>query len=215
MPTIMVFGAGPGIGFETAHRFAQEGFDLVLASRDPAKLGDQLDALRATGVAVTTEAVDATDGRAVSELVARYADQLDVLVYNAAALRFGPTIDQVAPETFDEDIQVGISSAMRAIQAVLPAMTGRGSGTILLTGGGLADHPSPIGLTLSAAKAGLRATGQALFEPLRAQGVHIATVTVMVPVTPGSEHARQIADIYWQIHSAPADAWDYEHRFTP
>jgi Short-chain dehydrogenases of various substrate specificities len=34
MPTIMVSGAGPGIGFEIANRFAREGFDIVLVSRD-------------------------------------------------------------------------------------------------------------------------------------------------------------------------------------
>lgn len=210
----MVLGAGPGIGLETARRFAKEGYAVILASRDPAKLGDQLAELRASGVAVATESVDATDGQAVTDLVSRYADQIDVLVYNAAVLRFGPTIDQVAAKTFDDDIQVGLSSAMRAIQAVLPGMTAKGSGTILLTGGGLADYPNPQGLTLSAAKAGLRAAGKALFEPLKAQGVHIGTVTIMATVTPGSEHARQIAEKYWQIHNSPSEAWDYEQAYS-
>lgn len=137
--------------------------------------------------------------------MAGYADELDVLIYNAAALRFGPTIDQVAPETFDDDVQTGLSSAMRAIQAVLPGMTAKGRGTILLTGGGLADYPNPMAVSLSAVKAGLRAAGQALFEPMKAQGIHVATVTVMVTVTPGSDHARHIAEKYWEIHSAPVE----------
>jgi short-subunit dehydrogenase len=210
----MVLGAGPGIGMETAQRFAREGFDLVLASREPGKLENQLDALSASGITVTTEAVDALNGDAVAALVARYADRLDVLLYNAATLRFGPTIDQVAPETLDQDIQVGLSSALRAIQAALPGLTAKGSGTILLTGGGLADHPNPMAVTLSVAKAGLRAAGKALFEPLKAQGVHIATITIMASVAPGSEHARLIAERYWQIHNAPAEAWDYEQTYS-
>jgi short-subunit dehydrogenase len=212
--TIMVLGAGPGIGLETARRFAKEGYAIVLASRDPAKLSDQLADLRAGGTTVTTEPVDAADGQAVTDLVSRYAVQIDVLVYNAAVIRWGPTIDEVAAETFDGDIQVGLSSAMRAIQAVLPAMTAKGSGTILLTGGGLADYPSPQGLALSAAKAGLRAAGKALFEPLKAQGLHIGTVTVMASVSPGSEHARLIAEKFWQLHNTPADAWDYEQSYS-
>jgi short chain dehydrogenase. len=56
--------------------------------------------LRATGVAVTTKAVDAKDGRAVSELIKRYADRLDLLVYNAAALRLG-TVNRLFRRTLN------------------------------------------------------------------------------------------------------------------
>jgi short-subunit dehydrogenase len=212
--TVLIIGAGPGIGLETARRFGREGYSLVLASRSPEKLADQLSEMRASGSNVTVEAVDASDGPAVTALVKRYADRLDVMLYNAAAIVFGPTIDQVAPESFDADIQVDLSSALRAIQAVLPGMTANRKGTILLTGGGLADYPNPMAVTLSAGKAGLRAAGQALFEPMKAQGLQIATITIMATVVPGSEEAQGIAEMYWQITNATTDAWTYEHSYS-
>ncbi|RZA29366.1 MAG: SDR family NAD(P)-dependent oxidoreductase [Proteobacteria bacterium] len=135
------------------------------------------------------------------------------MLYNAAALRFGPTISELDPETFDEDVQIGISSAMRAIKAALPPMVVKKKGTILLTGGNLSDTPHPMALTLSVAKAGIRATGKALFEMLKDQGVHIATLTVSTGVTPGSEEARQVGQAYWEIHTASQDAWQYERYF--
>jgi short-subunit dehydrogenase len=213
--SMLVIGAGPGIGLETARRFAQEGYDVVLASRDPAKLGDQIVRLRAGGCRVTTESVDAADGRAVTALVERYADQIDVLLYNAAAIVWGPTIDQLTTESLDTDLQVGLSSALRAIKAALPAMTAKRNGTMLLTGGRLADDPKAAGLTLSAVKAGLRAAGKALFEPLKSQNVHIATVTVATAVAPGSVEAAEIAQRFWQAHAASPEAWIYEERYAP
>jgi short-subunit dehydrogenase len=212
--TFFVIGAGPGIAFETARRFAKEGYDVVLASRNTAKLEDQVAVLRASGQSITTETVDASDGPAVTTLIERYADRIDVLLYNAAALVWGPTIDELAAESLDTDIQVGLSSGLRAVKAVLPAMTAKRSGTILLTGGGLADHPHPSGLTLSAVKAGLRTAGQALFDPLKDQNVHIATVTVSASVAPGSLEAREIAEKFWQAHATSPEAWTYEHRYS-
>lgn len=211
--TLLVVGAGPGIGLETASRFAREGFDIVLASRQPEKLGAGLDELQAEGAVVETRAVDAADGEAVSALVGEYAGTLDVLLYNAAVLRFGPTIDQITPQSIDEDIQVGLSSALRAIQAALPGMAAKGGGTILLTGGGIADTPYPVALTLGAVKSGLRNATQALFEPLKAQNVHLAVLTVNASVTPGSDAAREIADAYWELHASAPENWAYESHY--
>lgn len=214
MATIMVLGAGAGIGFETARRFAREGFDVVLASRDPSKLGASLKELRDAGTKVTTEIVDASDGRSVTALVERYADGLDVLLYNAAALRYGPVIDALDPETFDSDIQTGISSAMRAIKSALSSMTARGRGTILLTGGSLSDNPDPKGLTLSVAKAGIRSIAQALFQDTKEKGIYLTTLTVRAGVEPGSRQAREIAEQYWQMYASTEDTWKFEHDYN-
>ena len=214
--TMLVIGAGPGIGLETARRFGREGFSLVLAGRNPEKLQPQVDALKAQGIAVTMESVDASDGAAVTALVERHGANLGVLFYNAAAMRFGPTIDQVPAEALDQDIQINLSSALRAIKAALPDMTARRAGTILLTGGGLADAPNPIALTMSLGKLGLRGTAQALFGPLKEQNIHIAVLTISASVTPESDVVRDIAEAYWQTHAAPIADWTPERRYpTP
>ncbi|HEY4199794.1 MAG TPA: SDR family NAD(P)-dependent oxidoreductase [Devosiaceae bacterium] len=210
---LLVIGAGPGIGLETARRFAREGFEIILASRSPEKLAPQIATLTGEGAAVTTEILDATNGAAVTALVERYNGTIDTLLYNAAALRFGPTIDQIEAETLDTDIQLDLSSALRAIKAALPGMAANGHGTILLTGGTIADTPHPAALTLSVGKSGLRTAAQALFEPLKAQNIHIAVLTIGATVKPESDTAREIAQAFWEMHASANTEWHWERRY--
>jgi short-subunit dehydrogenase len=215
--TIMIIGAGPGIGQATAQRFAAEGFRVILAARNPQRLEAQAQALRDSGTHVETVSIDASDVPAVAALVSRYAEQLDVLHYNAGVLHYdGAGNVQMRPlsvESVDSlvsDLHINIGSALAAIRAVMSQMTAKGSGTLLLTGGGLATHPFADLLSLSIGKAGLRATAQALFQPLKAQGVHIATVTVGTSVAPDSPQARAVAEAFWALHAQPADQWTWE-----
>jgi short-subunit dehydrogenase len=213
---LLMIGVGPGIGLATAERFAREGFDLVLASRNPERFEPEIARIRATGVQVTPKTVDAADPAAVDRLVQAYADDIEVLHYNAAALRYAgdhlalELIDELAVAQIDTDITVNITSALAAVHAALPAMRRRKAGAILLTGGGLALHPFAQLLTLSVGKAGIRTLAQALFEPAKADGVHVATVTVAASVAPNSTTAAAIAERFWSLYaSAPADwAWD-------
>jgi NAD(P)-dependent dehydrogenase (short-subunit alcohol dehydrogenase family) len=59
--TFLGIASGPGIGTATANRFAKEGFRVVLASRDAAKLDARAEHLKAKGYAVEIKAVDAGD----------------------------------------------------------------------------------------------------------------------------------------------------------
>lgn len=211
--TFLCIGAGPGIGLETARRFGREGYRLVLASRDPGRIGPQVEALRGAGVEVVTEAVDAADGRAVTRLVEKHADGLEVLLYNAARLGFGQTLFEQSADSLDSDIQIDLSSGLRAVHAAVPALRRRGGGTILLTGGGLADAPNALALTLSLGKLGMRAIAQALSTPLKEEGVNIACLTISARIMPESEEARAIAETYWRMHTAPREGWRAEYRF--
>ena len=117
-------------------------------------------------------------------------------------------------ESFNTDLAVNIGGAMAAAQAVGQKMLERGSGSILLTGGGFALQPHPDYLSLSTGKAGVRALAQGIFEPFREKGVHVATVTVAGFVTT-AEDAANVAEAFWTLHSQILDAWEVETVYTP
>ena len=211
--TFLCIGAGPGIGLETSRRFARGGYRVVLASRDPGKVGQQIAALKAEGCDVVTEPLDASNGAAVTALVEKYAADLDVLLYNVAVMRFGKDLSEQSAAEIDSDMQVDLTSGIRAIHAALPGFERRGGGTILLTGGGLADAPIGKALSISLGKVGLRATAQALDPLLKDKNIHIACLTVSAGVAPESDHARAISDAYWGIHTAPKANWAPEVRY--
>jgi short-subunit dehydrogenase len=216
MKTFLSIGAGPGMGFATAVRFAKEGFQVVLSARNAAKTTDLANQLKAQGYKAEVRTVDAGDPSSVISLVADVEKQfgsIDVLHYNAASMRKARLAEQ-PPDTFYSDLAVNIGGALVASQAVASKMGERGSGTILLTGGGFALQPSPDYLSLSIGKAGIRALAQGLFDSLKENGIHVATVTVAAFVDPGSKDADAVAELFWQLHNQPKGSWTAETHYS-
>ncbi|WGD53104.1 SDR family NAD(P)-dependent oxidoreductase [Bradyrhizobium sp. CB1650] len=217
MKTFLSIGAGPGIGFATAERFAREGFQAVLAARSLAKTQELAERLKKKGYKTDVRTVDASDPKSVAELVAEVQKQhgsIDVLHYNAASARKA-TLSEQPRDSFNGDLAVNIGGALAAAQAVAPKMEEQKSGAILLTGGGFALAPSPEFLSISIGKAGLRALAHALFEPFRQKGIHVATVTVSTFVSPDSTEASSVADHFWDLYSQPKDSWAVEANYGP
>lgn len=217
--TFLSIGSGPGIGLATARRFAREGYRIVLSARNATRLRESAAMLEALGAEVDARTVDATDPVAVARLVADVGPSLQVLHYNTGVLHYDEdaklltrTIDDESPESLQSDMQINIGSGLAAIKAALPALRGHipGTSSILLTGGGLGVNPSGSFLALSVGKAAIRATAQALFEPLKDEGIHVATVTVSRLVSPDSEPANAIAEEFWRLHAQPRAAWTLE-----
>lgn len=214
-------GSGPGIGLATARRFAREGFDIVLAARNTERLQASADEIAIGGGRAVVQRVDASDPAAIAELVRSVGPNLHTLHYNAGVLHYDAagrltkrTLEDESVASLASDTSINITSALAAVHAAAPVMSARGSGTVLLTGGGLGVHPSGDFLTLSVGKAGLRAIGQALFEPMKARGIHVAMVTVSRLVSPASEQTAAIADAFWALHAQPRDAWTLETVYS-
>lgn len=217
MKTFLSIGAGPGMGLATAERFAKEGFQVVLSARNAAKTKELADELTTKGYKAEARTVDTSDPASVEALIADVAKSvgpIDVLHYNAASMRKATLVEQPT-KSFNSDLAVNIGGAQVAVQAAAPKMFERGTGTILLTGGGFAMHPSPDYLSLSIGKAGIRALAQGLFEAFKEKNVHVATVTVAGFVDPGSKAAEAVADHFWRFHSQPKAAWSVEEIYTP
>jgi len=209
MSVMMLIGTGPGIGFATAERFARDGFRVIMCGRNVERLASFAADLAERGHDVEALQLDASDVSAVSDAVTdiyRKHGRLDVLLYNAAAMRQA-TIESQPLDTFVPDLATNIGGALAAIQAAFGLMSEQGAGTILLTGGIFSVAPNFDYLSLGMGKAALLNVNQALFEPFRQKNVHIATVTVAALVAPGSTTATQIAEQFWSLHSAPREEW--------
>lgn len=206
-------GTGPGIGMETALRFAREGFQPVLAARNMEKLESLARGIRSgMGIDAETSVLDAVDNSQIASLVERFGKDICVLHYNAAVLR-PQFLEESTAETLAADMQVNLTGALVAVKTVLPYMRERGEGTILLTGGGFALSPSSEFLTLSLGKAGIRCLSQALFPDLSRCNVHIASVTVKKAVQASEGDPEKIAELFWKIHQQPRDAWTWEECY--
>ncbi len=216
MKTFLSIGSGPGMGYATAERFAREGFQIVLSARHPGRTQELANRLRTKGYRVDIRTVDAADPESIAALineVQREFGPIDVLHYNAASIRKA-TVAEQPQATFNQDLAVNVGGALVATQAVARQMSERGSGTILLTGGGFSLAPNAEYISLSIGKAGLRAMTLGIFESLKQQGIHIATVTVHTAVTPDSKEAEAVAEHFWHLYRQPLGNWTAEVTYS-
>lgn len=216
MKTFLSIGSGPGNGFATALRFAREGFQIILSNRSAARSRALTGLLEAKGYRAEGRTVDSGNPESVAALIGDVQGRLgpiDVLHYNTASMRRA-TLAEQPRDTFGEDLAINIGGALVALQAITGQMRQRRTGTILLTGGGYALKPNPQFISLSIGKAGIRALALGLFESLRQEGIHIATVTVEVAIKPDSRDAEAVAELFWQLHSQPASEWTAEAKYS-
>jgi short-subunit dehydrogenase len=109
---------------------------------------------------------------------------------------------------------VDVISAIVVTQVAAPAMRAAGSGTIIMTGGGFADHPIPALATVSLGKAALRSAATMLGADLKPDGIRVATLTIAGQIVAGTEFdPEKIAKRYWEVVHADG-AWPAEFRFT-
>lgn len=131
---IVITGASTGIGLATAQRVASEGATVTMVARRASLLEQEAVAI---GPAARWIAADmGNQGEVINmldEAVAR-SGAIDGLFLNAAAEgMFAPTPDYT-DEAFESALRVNVTSLFWAIRHVLPAMTARRKGAIVITG---------------------------------------------------------------------------------
>lgn len=201
--SIMIIGAGPGIGQAVAEKFGREGWSVVLTGRNTSRLGSLVTALAAQGIKAHAVAADATDPIVLRAAIAeadRLVGGLTAIHFNAAVVRH-QDLFSMTDEEVTGDLAINVAGGLHTIRAAVSQFEGR-SGTILVTGGGLAITPHEDWASIGVGKAALRNIVQALAEPLAKRGIRIAIATVSTLVAPGSAEARGAADSFWDLATA-------------
>jgi short-subunit dehydrogenase len=213
---LLLVGAGPGLGMAVARRFAVGGYRITLVARSTDGLRELADALADTGATINTIAADASDpdglGALMGELYLRDGAP-GVVVYNAVM----GAPDRLLSSTvahLQAAYSVDVISAIIVAQVAAPAMRAAGSGTILVTGGGFADHPIPALATVSLGKAALRSAATMLGADLEPDGIRVATLTIAGQIAAGTAFdPERIAERYWEVVHVDGP-WQAEFRFT-
>ncbi|WP_257570842.1 SDR family NAD(P)-dependent oxidoreductase [Streptomyces sp. NP160] len=206
---VVVIGAGPGLGAAVARRFAREGFSVVLVARRAEALEELAAQLRSAGAEVEVAVADAADAdgfRAALEAVARRTPA-GVVVYNVGLVAADQLLAS-SPRYLLDALAVDVVGAVSAAQVFTPAMRGAGAGTLLVTGGGPGLVPDPEHASLTLGKSALRSAVTVLHDQLAPEGVHVASVTVVGVIAPGTDlDPDLLAERYWALHTEPAGAW--------
>jgi len=213
---LLLVGAGPGLGMAVARRFAEGGYRVTLAARSTDGLRELADSLSDTGAQIDTLTADASFPEAFGARMGELYNGQGApgfVVYNAVMGAPDKLLDS-SVEHLQTAYAVDVISAIVLTQVAAPAMRAAGFGTILVTGGGFADHPIPALATVSLGKAALRSAATMLGADLESDGIRVGTLTIDGQITAGTAFdPENIAQRYWDVFHSDAP-WQAEFRFT-
>jgi len=201
MPSIVVVGAGRGVGAAVAQRFGREGFAVALISRNQSNLDTLAADLTADGITAQGFAADVRDTAALEPAIDTAAATLgpiEVMQYSPI-----PHRDFLKPvlETTRADVAAAVDFSVlgpfAAVRRVLDQMRSIGTGTMIFLNGGSAVRPNAKVAGASIAFAAESAYAQILRDTLAAENIHVAQL--IIPDSPDTSPAI-IADRVWSLH---------------
>jgi cyclopentanol dehydrogenase len=179
--TIIVTGAGDGIGRATARILGQQGANVVLVDIKGADI--VANEMTEAGHSALAVAMDVRDAAAWQELASRTVAQfgtIDGLVNNAGIAVANDTVVDVTEDSWDRVIDINAKGVWLGMRAVLPTMIAQKSGKIC----NVASTAAHIGLRNAAAYC---ASKGAVLALTRQAGVQYAPLNIQInSVSPGT-----------------------------
>ena len=229
-----------GIGGAIALKFAQEGFRVVLTTRQAANADALHKAIVEHGGESLIVELDLVSRPSISDAFATIRAQMGdphVLVYNAGYLEgrdLPPDkelLEHVPVEIFETAQHIASRGPFLVAQEVLPAMRRHGGGSFLISNNqfSLRGRKRLTGQSLYYPRVMMRTLAQVLTEEYSEHGVHVANVVIDGLIdSPGTRalpraqknpeivmNPVKIAEAFYYLHTQDRSCWTHELQLTP
>ncbi|MCX5585242.1 SDR family NAD(P)-dependent oxidoreductase [Streptomyces erythrochromogenes] len=184
--TAVVTGASSGIGAATARQLAEAGYHVVLTARRKDRIEALAAELTEAGHPATAHALDVTDRAAVDALAASL-DRCDVLVNNAGGAIGAEPVATGDPADWRTMYEVNVIGTLNVTQALLPALTASGDGTVVVLSSTAGHATYEGGAGYVAAKNGARVLAETLRLEIVGQPVRV------IEIAPGMVRTEEFA----------------------
>ncbi|MFF1810627.1 SDR family NAD(P)-dependent oxidoreductase [Streptomyces sp. NPDC058251] len=180
--TVLVTGAGSGIGRAIALAFAAEGASVVAAGRTAPSLDETVALIEKAGgtaAAVTADVTRSEDVRALVRRTVEHFGSLDVAVNNAGVFRGGAPVADLPEEDWRALLDINLTGVLFSLQAEIARMRDQPTGgAIVNIASNLGAHRRNPGLAgYIASKAAVSALTRAAALDHIADGIRINAVS--------------------------------------
>ncbi|PIE47624.1 MAG: YciK family oxidoreductase [Gammaproteobacteria bacterium] len=145
--TILVTGAGDGIGRIAALTYAKYGATVLLLGKTLSKLTAVYDEIEQQGgaqpvvIALNLEGAKAEDMTNLVELIIKETGQLDGILHNAAILGDLAPLESYDIGVFEQVMNVNFMATLRLTQALLPVLKKSANGSVVFTSSSVGSEP--------------------------------------------------------------------------
>lgn len=225
MSTVVVTGAGSGVGQAVARRFGASGWNVALVGRRTLPLAETAARIGPEDGRAEVFPCDVSDAESVDAMaaavLARYGT-VDVLVNSAGINVPRRSFDTLSLEDWHAVLATNLHGAYYCVRAFLPGMRARGAGTIVNINSDVGKAARDLaGAAYVSSKFGLRGLTQQINAEERAHGVRACSICprdVNTPLLdkrpqPPSAEARarmiqpeDMAECVWLVATLPPRA---------
>nr|WP_295974929.1 SDR family NAD(P)-dependent oxidoreductase [uncultured Bacillus sp.] len=218
MKTLVIIGAGKGLGLSLAKRFGKENFHVALVARNAIKLQEMVDELKIVGIESSYFTADLYNKDQINEAMAGIKQEyghIDALEFSPMAGHFPPTsLLEITAEHARDTFEGFVTSAISVVNNVLPDMLARKEGALLFTTGLPSLFPIPMAGSMGIAMSGLRNYVANLHTELLPRGIFVAHralgVVIKEPGVDTVNDPNHIADMWYQTY-IEKKAWEEEY----
>jgi 3-oxoacyl-[acyl-carrier protein] reductase len=175
----LVLAASRGLGFASARALAREGCNLVICSRDLARVNEAADTLRReTGVRVHAMEADvsrAGDAAMLVQATSAHYGGLDIVVHNAGGPPAGEFL-AMTEEQWQKAFEQNLMSLVRLVNAAVPEMKRAGAGRILTIASSSIRQPIPNLVLSNALRTGIWGLAKTLSRELAPFGILVNVI---------------------------------------
>jgi NAD(P)-dependent dehydrogenase (short-subunit alcohol dehydrogenase family) len=195
--TILVTGAGDGIGRCAARTFAAYGANVVLLGRTQRKLEavyDDITTTTQTDPTITTWDLETTSDDAyfeLNELIVEHYGRLDGLLHNASMLGPRVPIEHYDAASWRRVMNLNVDAAFLLTQSLLPALRKSNDASVVFTSSSVGRVGRAYWGAYAASKFAIEGFAQVLADELAHEGrVRVATLN------PGATRTQMRATAY-------------------
>jgi meso-butanediol dehydrogenase/(S,S)-butanediol dehydrogenase/diacetyl reductase len=202
--TIMVTGAGRGLGRNLARRFVAEGAQVVATARDAGRLNEAVGPLGDKALAVLADLGEPADvDRLFAETEKRFG-RLDTLINNAAIYDFF-RIAEATPDQIRASVHANLLAPMLCARAAIPLLRNSGGGDIINVTSEAVRQPFAVLTVYGATKAGLENFSASAKTELRDDNIRVTTLRLGAMHDPDRAHPTappEVLQAFMEINAA-------------